>query len=78
VDRYGREILDEVYETPEFERIISLWARTEAVARHLTDFLKKTDREAYLRVKEAASYLEAPEHPPLCRQPSGKWKSRLN
>ena len=34
IDRFGREIPDEIYETPEFERIISLKARTEAVARH--------------------------------------------
>ncbi len=46
IDRYGREIPDEVYETPDFERIISLKARTEAVAKHLTAFLKKTDRFA--------------------------------
>ncbi len=46
IDRYGREIPDEVYETPDFERIISLKARTEAVARHLTEFLKKTGRFA--------------------------------
>ena len=44
LDRYGREIPDEIYETPDFERIISLKARTEAVARHLTGFLTKTGR----------------------------------
>ena len=44
IDRYGREIPDELYETPEFERIIALKKRTEAVARHLTAFLKKTNR----------------------------------
>jgi type I restriction enzyme R subunit len=43
LDRYGREIPDEEYQTPDFERRISLRARTEAVARHLTDFLRKTD-----------------------------------
>ena len=46
LDRYGREIPDEEYETSDFERIISLKARTEAIARHLTEFLKKTDRFA--------------------------------
>ena len=30
----------------DFERVVALRARTEAVARHLTDFLKKTDRFA--------------------------------
>jgi type I restriction enzyme R subunit len=46
VDRYGREIPDAVYGTPDFERIIALKVRTEAIARNLTDFLKKTDRFA--------------------------------
>ncbi len=46
LDRYGREIPDEVYTTGDFERRIALRARTQAVARHLTDFLKKTDRFA--------------------------------
>ena len=43
-DRYGREIPDEVYGTADFERRVALRARTQAVARHLTDFLKKTNR----------------------------------
>jgi type I restriction enzyme R subunit len=46
LDRYGREIPDEVYGTPDFERRVALRARTQAVAQHLTDFLKKTDRFA--------------------------------
>jgi type I restriction enzyme R subunit len=46
LDRYGREIPDEEYTTADFERRVALRARTEAVARHLTDFLKKTDRFA--------------------------------
>jgi type I restriction enzyme R subunit len=46
LDRYGREIPDEEYQTADFERRIALRARTEAVARHLTAFLKKTDRFA--------------------------------
>jgi type I restriction enzyme R subunit len=44
IDRYGREIPDAVYGTPEFERIIALKARTEAIARNITEFLKKSDR----------------------------------
>jgi type I restriction enzyme, R subunit len=44
VDRYGREIPDAEYTTQDFERIIALRARTEAIARHLTDFMKRTDR----------------------------------
>jgi type I restriction enzyme, R subunit len=46
VDRYGREIPDEEYQTQDFERLIALRARTETIARHLTDFLKRTDRFA--------------------------------
>jgi type I restriction enzyme R subunit len=46
LDRYGRAIPDEVYTTADFERRVALRARTQAVARHLTDFLKKTDRFA--------------------------------
>jgi type I restriction enzyme R subunit len=44
LDRYGRPIPDDEYHTRDFERIIALKARTQAIARHLTDFLKKTDR----------------------------------
>ncbi len=43
LDRYGREIPNEEYHTPDFERIVALRARTEAVSRHLTEFLKKND-----------------------------------
>jgi type I restriction enzyme, R subunit len=46
VDRYGREIPDSLYATPDFDRLIALKARTEAIARNLTDFLKKSDRFA--------------------------------
>jgi len=46
LDRYGREIPDAEYRTQDFERIVALRARTEAIARHLTAFLKKTDRFA--------------------------------
>jgi type I restriction enzyme, R subunit len=44
VDRYGREIPDAEYGTKDFEKLVVLKARTEAIARNLTDFLKKTDR----------------------------------
>src|SRR5947208_52959 len=46
MDRYGREIPDSLYSTPDFDRLIALKARTEAIARNLTDFLKKSDRFA--------------------------------
>jgi len=46
LDRYGRAIPDDEYETKDFERAVALRARTEAIARHLTDFLKGSDRFA--------------------------------
>jgi type I restriction enzyme, R subunit len=46
LDRYGREIPDNEYQTIDFERAVALKARTEAIARNITDFLKKTDRFA--------------------------------
>ena len=46
LDRYGRAIPDDEYETKDFERVVALRARTEAIARHLTDFLKSSDRFA--------------------------------
>ncbi|MCX9087661.1 MAG: DEAD/DEAH box helicase family protein, partial [Candidatus Methanoperedens sp.] len=45
-DKNGREIPDGVYGTGDFERIISFKSRTDAVAKHLTDHLMKTDRFA--------------------------------
>jgi type I restriction enzyme R subunit len=46
LDRYGREIPDSEYQTVDFERAVALKARTEAIARNITEFLKKTDRFA--------------------------------
>jgi type I restriction enzyme R subunit len=46
LDRYGRAIPDEEYGTKDFERVIALRARTNAIAHHLTEFLKRTDRFA--------------------------------
>ena len=46
LDRYRRAIPDDEYHTKDFERVVSLRARTQAIARHLTDFMKKTDRFA--------------------------------
>ena len=44
LDRYGRPVPDEEYQTKDFEKVIALRARTRAIARHLTDFLKRTNR----------------------------------
>ena len=46
LDRYGREIPEGIYTTREFERIVSLLERTKVAARHLTDYMKRTDRLA--------------------------------
>jgi type I restriction enzyme R subunit len=43
LDRFGREIPRRLYTTKEFERIVSLLARTEEAARHLTAYLRQTD-----------------------------------
>jgi len=46
LDRYGREIRDAEYQTPDFERKVALRARTQAIAKHLADFMAETDRFA--------------------------------
>ena len=43
-DPQGQEIPDDVYQTKDFERILVLKERTAAIARHLTNFLKETNR----------------------------------
>lgn len=44
LDRYGYPIPDEEYHTKDFERVVSLRARTEAVARHLSGYMRRTGR----------------------------------
>ena len=46
LDRHGRAVPDDEYQTKDFERVVALRARTQAMARHLTDLLKGTDRFA--------------------------------
>ena len=46
VDMYGNLIPDNEYQTKDFEQMVSLLPRTRAVAKHLTDYLTKTDRLA--------------------------------
>jgi type I restriction enzyme, R subunit len=46
LDLFGREIPPDLYETRHFERVVSLLARTEVAAKHLTEYLKRTDRMA--------------------------------
>ena len=44
LDRFGREIPADLYGTKDFERVVSLLSRTEVVAKHLTEYLKRTNR----------------------------------
>jgi len=46
LDRYGNEIPDKEYSTKDFERVVALKSRTLAIAKHLTAYLKQTDRYA--------------------------------
>lgn len=46
LDRYGRPIPDDEYQTKDFERVVAMRSRTQAMATHLTYFLKSTDRFA--------------------------------
>lgn len=46
LDRFGREIPEGVYTTRDFERVVSLLGRTKEAARHLTEYMKRTDRFA--------------------------------
>src|ERR1039457_3819263 len=41
LDPYGREIPDGVYASADFERLVALKARTDAIARNLPDFMRK-------------------------------------
>jgi len=43
LDRYGREIPDHEYGTKDFERAVALKARTKTIARHLAEFMERTD-----------------------------------
>ena len=69
IDRYKREIPDQEYTTDDFDHVVALRARTEAIARHLTDFLAKsgnpyaktiifcTDQEHALEMQDALARL---------------------
>ena len=46
LDLFGKEIPQGLYTTKDFERVVSLLTRTEAAAKHLTEYLKRTDRMA--------------------------------
>ena len=44
LDKFGREVPDGHYGTKDFERSVSLMKRTETYAKHLTEYLKDSDR----------------------------------
>jgi type I restriction enzyme R subunit len=46
LDLFGHAIPPNLYTTRDFERVVSLLSRTEAAAKHLTEYLKRTDRMA--------------------------------
>lgn len=46
LDLFGREIPPGIYTTKQFERVVSLLARTEAAAKHLTEYMRRTGRWA--------------------------------
>ena len=46
LDRYGRAVPDEEYQTRDFERVVALRSRTRCIAQAITDFMKRTDRFA--------------------------------
>ncbi len=46
LDLFGKEIPAGLYTTPDFERVVSLLSRTEAAAKHLTNYMRATDRFA--------------------------------
>ncbi len=46
LDLFGKQIPAGLYTTKDFERVVSLLTRTEAAAKHLTEYLRRTDRWA--------------------------------
>ncbi len=46
LDLFGNEIPEDLYTTKDFERVVSLLTRTEAAAKHLSDYMLRTDRWA--------------------------------
>jgi type I restriction enzyme R subunit len=46
LDLFGKEVPEGLYTTTDFERVVSLLSRTEAAAKHLTEYLRRTDRWA--------------------------------
>jgi type I restriction enzyme R subunit len=46
LDMFGKEIPEGLYTTNDFERVVSLLTRTEVAAKHLTEYLHRTDRWA--------------------------------
>ncbi len=72
LDRYGRAIPDEDYQTPDFERLVALKARTQAIAKSIVDFLKRSDPYAKTMV-----FCVDQEHADEMRQAINNYSSDL-
>lgn len=46
IDLFGNEIPKRLYDARQFERVVALLSRTETAAAHLTDFMRRTNRQA--------------------------------
>jgi type I restriction enzyme, R subunit len=46
LDMFGKEIPEGLYTTEDFERVVSLLTRTEIAAKHLSEYLRQSDRWA--------------------------------
>ncbi|HVA26792.1 MAG TPA: DEAD/DEAH box helicase family protein [Candidatus Baltobacteraceae bacterium] len=44
LDRFGQAIPDDEYQTKDFEKVVSLRARTDVIAAHLSDFMARAGR----------------------------------
>lgn len=71
-DIYGNVIPDDVYMTPDFEKSLSLLSRTKAVARHLTEHLKK-----YGRLDKTIIFCHDQEHADQMRRELGNLNADL-
>ncbi|MBV6441812.1 MAG: hypothetical protein EPGJADBJ_03503 [Saprospiraceae bacterium] len=72
LDAFGREIPDGVYSTADFENTLSLLPRTKAVARHLTEHLKK-----YGRLDKTIVFCVDQEHADQMRRELGNLNADL-
>jgi type I restriction enzyme R subunit len=77
LDRFGRVIPDEEYLPKDFERTIALRARTEAMARHLSDFMAANDRGDQGRFGKTVVFCVDQEHADEMRRALGNCNADL-